>query len=133
MKIALSEKRASNAILLSYLICALCTICAYFTFEGRFFVVSLQISILVFVCTCIATAVKASSVDNFYLPPVEVHISNKRWEKCIDWWNNLPEDELAYNIRRLNEMNTRNAYILLRAFEHLELFEKCSIIKRAIS
>lgn len=133
MKTDDTNNLASSTVLYAYLICAICTLVAYFAFEGKYFVTSLQISISVFLFTCVATALKDSSVDSFYLPPVELHISNKRWEQCIDWWNNLPEDELAVNVRKLKEMNRRNADILLRAFEHLELFEKCSIIKRAIS
>lgn len=126
-------KKASDAILYSYLICACFAACSYFAFEGRFFELSIQIAILVFLLICTIIAIKTSSIDSFYLPPVEIPVSNKRWEKCIDWWSNLPEDELMINVRKLKTMNKKNADTLLKAFEQLELFEKCSIIKKEIS
>ncbi len=128
-----SNKRVSDTVLYSYLICALCTAGSYFIFEGKFFELTLQISILAFLLICTVTALKISSIDNFYFPPVEIPVSNKRWQKCIEWWSNLSDDELMLNIRKLKAINQKNADTLLRAFEHSELFEKCSIIKRAIN
>jgi hypothetical protein len=133
MKTVDLNKRASETVIYSFLVCVGWAASSYFFFGGKYLELSLKMAIIAFIFTCILIAIRTSSIDNFYLPPVEVHISNKRWERCIEWWNSLPEDELARNIRKLKAMNRRNAYILLRAFEHLELFEKCSIIKRAIS
>lgn len=127
------NKRASDTIIYSYLVCACCAAASYFVFEGKYFEIVLQVAILAFLFTCTLVAIRSASIDGFYLPPVGIPVSNKRWEKCIAWWNNLPEDELTTNIRKLKSMNRKNADTLLRAFEQLELFEKCSIIKRAIN
>ncbi|GAB3517680.1 hypothetical protein [Emticicia fontis] len=133
MKTDYITERASDTILYTYLLCACCAAASYFMFKGIYFEAVLQIVILIFLFTCTLIAIKTASVDGFYLPPVEIPMSNKRWERCIEWWNNLPEDELTTNIHKLKTMNRKNADALLRAFEQLELFEKCSIIKRAIS
>ncbi|MBA4851366.1 hypothetical protein [Emticicia sp. BO119] len=127
------SKKPSDTILYSYLICTCFATCSYFAFEGKYFEWSVQVAVIAFLFICTLTAIRTSSIDNFYLPPVEIPVSNKRWEKCIAWWNSLSDDELLINIRKLKTMNKKNADTLLKAFEQSELFEKCSIIKREIS
>ncbi|WP_337043845.1 hypothetical protein [Emticicia sp. 17c] len=132
MKTATNNRKTSDTILYVYLICACWATVSYFVAQGQYFALNLQMALLVFLFVCTLLVVQNASADSFYLPPLGLPVSNKRWKKCIDWWSKLPDDELARNIGRLNAMNRKNADTLLRVFEHLELFEKCSVIKRTI-
>ena len=132
MKTDHTSKRPSDTLSYAYLICGGCAVASYFIFEGKYFTLMLQMAIIVFLFICAATAIKMATIDSFYMPPVEIPVSSIRWKKCIDWWSNLSDEDLMTNIRKLKTMNRKNVDTLLRAFEQFELFEKCSIIKRAM-
>ena len=132
MKANHTNKRASDTVLYTYLICGGSSVASYFIFEGKYFMLTLQMAIIVFLFISAMVAIKISTIDSFYMPPVEIPVSNIRWKKCIDWWNDLSEEDLMTNIRKLKTMNRKNVDTLLRAFEQFELFEKCSIIKQAL-